>query len=706
MEMTECGAASLAMVMAYFKLYVPLEKLRMDCGVSRDGSNALNLVKAAKSYGFESRGFKYDPDELNVLELPLVIHWNCNHFLVLEGRKGNSFYLNDPASGPRKVTYDEFDRSFTGLALQFRPTETFTKGGAPESLWAALTSRLKNVKSAIFYIFLCSVLMAIPGIIIPTMSRIFVDDVLGPNPDWLLPLILALGVTVLVNLYLTWLQRTAIIKLSVKFIVSSTSRLFSHMLRLPAEFYYQRSPGELQYRLSLNRHLADIISGQAGEVFANLFMVAFYLIIMLQYDLPLAITGLGIAFLNIIVLKLVNKKRQVINQALIQERGKLAGVMVNGIQLIETIKATASDFDFHAKWAGQQAKTVNLEQKMSASSIYTLALPQLLSGINNTTILVFGAWRVINGDLTMGMLVAFQGLMAGFLSPITALTGLGAQIQEARGSVDKINDVLNYSQDPVFKDESINNKDFSGEKIFLDGELELKNITFGYSPLDEPLIEDFSLLLKPGKRIALVGRSGSGKSTVAKIAAGLYKPWSGEVWLDGKPREEYSRQCIENSLAIVDQDIIMFSGTVRDNLTMWNPLKDDRDIIGAAEDAEIHSVITMRSGSYGADMTEGGKNFSGGERQRIEIARALQNNPSILIMDEATSALDPETEKIIDNNIRRRGCSCLIVAHRLSTIRDCEEIIVMDRGKIVQRGSHEELIKNQNNLYAKLIMTE
>jgi NHLM bacteriocin system ABC transporter peptidase/ATP-binding protein len=702
MEMTECGAASLCMVMASHKLFLPLEKVRSDCGVSRDGSNAFNMVKAARSYGFDAKGFNYEPEKLHTLKLPLIIHWDFNHFVVLEGKKGNIFYLNDPASGPRKVSFEEFDKSFTGLALQIVPTDKFKPGGAPEHLFRAILSRLRNVKTAVFYIFLCSILLAVPGIIIPTMSSIFVDDVLGPNPDWLMPLILAMALTILVKVYITWLQRTAILKLSVNFIVSTTAGLFNHMMRLPAEFYFQRSAGELQYRILLNRNIADLISGQAGDIFASLFMVVFYLVVMFQYDVPLAATGVIIAALNVIVLKFVNDKRQTLNQSLIQEKSKMVSVMISGIQMMETIKASAADFDFFSKWAGHQAKTVNAEQRMSVSTIWMSALPQLLSTLNNTAILIFGAWRVMHGDMSMGMLVAFQALMGGFLSPVTMLTQLGARIQESKGSLDKVNDVLNYKRDEVFS----RPEQTEGEKLFLEGDLELRNITYGYSPLGEPLLKDFSLHLKPGRRIALIGRSGSGKSTVAKIASGILRPWSGEILLDGKPVSSYSRRCIENSLAIVDQDIVMFSGTVRDNLTMWNPLKDDKDVIHAASDADIHYAIAGRAGGYGTEMTEGGSNFSGGERQRIEIARTLSNNPSILILDEATSALDPETEKIIDDNLRRRGCSCLIVAHRLSTVRDCEEIIVMDNGEIIQRGTHSELIKDEKGLYASLIRTE
>ncbi|OGV48149.1 MAG: NHLP family bacteriocin export ABC transporter peptidase/permease/ATPase subunit [Lentisphaerae bacterium GWF2_44_16] len=704
MEMTECGAASLSMVMRYYKLFLPLEKLRIDCGVSRDGSNAMNMVRAARSHGFEARGFKHEPDELNMLKLPLILHWNFNHFVVLEGRRGKNFYINDPAGGRRRVDYDEFDRSFTGLALEIKPGENFKPEGRRESLLASLFSRMKNVKTAVFYIFLCSVLLAVPGIIIPTASRIFVDDVLGSNHDWLLPLIVALFLTMLVRSYIVWLQRTAILKLSIKFIVSTASGLFHHILRMPPEFYYQRSPGDLQYRISLNRDIADMLSGDAGEVFASFFMVFFYLIVMFQYDVPLALVGVIIAFLNIIALRMVNRRRQDLNEGCIQAKCKMIGTFVSGIQMIETIKASASDFDFFSKWAGHQAKSINAERKMSVSSVYISALPELLSGLNNAVILVFGAWRVINGDMTMGMLVAFQVLMGGFLGPVATLTGIGAKIQEAKGAVDKINDILNYEKAPVFRETGEHlPKD---DKIFLEGRLEMKNITFGYAPLSEPLIKDFSLLLKPGGRIAVVGRSGSGKSTVAKIAAGLYKPWEGEVLLDGKPAGAYSRQCLERSLAIVDQDIAMFSGTIRENLSMWNPLAPDNDMIKAAMDSDIHLEIAERPGGYGAECIEDGRNFSGGQRQRMEIARSLFNSPSILILDEATSSLDPETEKIIDDNLRRRGCSCLIVAHRLSTIRDCDEIIVMDAGNIVQRGTHEQLMSFSDGFYARLINSE
>ncbi len=704
MENTECGAASLSMILAHYHRYEPLEKLRAECGVSRDGMNALNLVKAARTYGLDARGFRMEPEALNTLELPLILHWNFNHFLVMEGRKGKNIYLNDPANGPRTVTTDEFNRSFTGLALQFIPTENFERGGKPDSLIKGLLSRMENAKMAIFFICLCSILLAVPGIIIPTMSRIFVDKVLGSNPDWLVPLLLAMGVTVLVNLYLTWLQRRGILELSINFLVSSSSKLFYHLLRLPTNFYYQRNPGDIQYRFHLNHQLADVLSGQAGETVANIFMTTFFLIVMFQYDVPLASAALLIAIFNILVVRFVNKRRQLLNQIRVQAKSKLNGVTMGGIQLMEIIKAAVVDFDFFRKWSGHQAQAVNAEAKMGASTITTSAIPQLLSSLNNTAILLFGAWRVIDGDITMGMLVAFQAIVASFLRPVTQLTNIGVQIQEARGCVDKLNDIIRYKEDPCFTRQDTPEK--VSDQVTLEGSLELRNVSFGYSPLAEPFIENFSISVKPGKRVALVGRSGSGKSTVAKIAAGLYQPWEGEVLFDGKTREHYSRRCIEDSLAIVDQEIMMFGGSINDNLSMWNPLKDEDDIIHGAMDACIHQEIAERPKGYSSEIIEGGKNFSGGQRQRLEIARALSNNPKILILDEATSFLDPETEKIIDDNLRRRGCTCLIVAHRLSTIRDCEEIVVMANGKIVERGTHDELIQKTGGAYLKLIQTE
>ena len=704
MEATECGAACLAMVLAHYGRYIPLEQLRVDCGVSRDGSNALHILKAARRHECQAQGLRLALEKLHTVPMPLILFWEFNHFVVLEGRKGNAFFLNDPGRGPIRLTLSQMSDAYTGVALQIRPGHLFKPGGRAPSLWAGIYRLAASMKSAVAFIVLTSVMLAIPGMVIPALSRIFVDEVLGPNANWLAPLIMALGGATLVTVLLTWFQRRAFRSLAVGFITLNTPRMFFRLLRLPMLFHMQRNPGELQFRLGLNNQLAEIIGGPVGGAMVGLFLLIFYGALLLTYDVPLALTGMAIAGVNLIVLIAVARFRKVLNQSLIQEKGKLMALAMSGIQLIETIKASAGEFDFFQRWAGQQAHYLNAEQRMSASTIHVSTLPVFLSALNNAVILLYGAWRVIDGHMTAGMLVAFQFLMAAFLSPVTQITELGSQIQEAKGALDKVEDVENYELDVMFDREFDETESASAFEIR--GELELRQVTFGYSPVAPPVVTDFTLHLRPGSHVAVVGRSGSGKSTVAKLAAGLYRPWSGEVLYDGIPVADWPRVKLERFVAIVDQQIVLFRDPLRNNLSMWNPMMDEENLIRACRDAQIHEDIVARAGGYSADMDEGGGNFSGGQRQRIEIARALSNDPAVLILDEATSALDPETEHRIDHRLRQRGCSCLIVAHRLSTIRDCDEIIVLDNGQVVQRGRHEMLIQDETGVYARMIRAE
>ena len=704
MEATECGAASLAMVLAHYGLYIPLEQLRVDCGVSRDGSNALHVLKAARRYGCQAQGLRLSLEKLDTVSMPLILFWEFNHFVVLEGRKGDVFHLNDPGRGPVRLSFSQMSDAYTGVALQVRPGPLFKPGGRAPSLWAGMYRLTASMKSAIAFIVVTSVMLAIPGMVIPSLSRIFVDDVLGPNANWLGLLLMALGGTTLVSLFLTWLQRLAFRSLAVGFITLNTTRMFFRLLRLPMLFHMQRSPGEIQFRLGLNNQLADMVGGQVGSAVAGLFMLVCYGALLLTYDVPLALTGMAIAGINLIVLTTVARFRKVLNQSLIQEKGKLMAVAMSGIQLIDTIKASAGEFDFFQRWAGQQAHYVNSEQRMSVSTIYVSTLPVLLSALNNAVILLYGAWRVIHGHMTAGMLVAFQFLMVAFLLPVTRITELGSQVQAAKGALDKLDDVDNYELDPLFDREF--DEVEAASAFDIRGELELRGVTFGYSPVAPPVVTDFSLRLRPGSHVAVVGRSGSGKSTVAKLAAGLYRPWSGDVLYDGLPIADWPRRKLERFVAIVDQQIVLFRDSLQNNLSMWNPMMDEENLIRACRDAQIHEDIVERAGGYAADMDEGGGNFSGGQRQRIEIARALTNDPAVLILDEATSALDPETERRMVHHLRQRGCSCLIVAHRLSTIRDCDEIIVLDDGRVVQRGRHEALIQDETGVYARMIRAE
>lgn len=701
MEAVECGAASLAMILGYFGKYVPLEELRIECGVSRDGSKASNMVKAGRKYGLEVKGYRKEPAALRELPLPMIIHWNFNHFLVLEGFGEGMVYLNDPGEGPKTVSEEEFDEAFTGIVLTFQPGPDFKAGGDRPHIVTALKKRLKGSETALTYVILVGLAMVIPGLVIPIFSKIFVDDILlGGKDSWLMPLLLGMGMTAALRGVLTWLQSYYLLRLKTKVALSSSGQFLWHILRLPVEFFSQRYAGDISSRVKSNDRVADLLTGQLATNVLNLITIVFYFFLMVQFSVPLALVGVVTAAANVAYLKYVSEKRTDLNRRLLNDRGAFYGTSMSGLQIIETLKATGSESDFFSKWAGQQAKLLNSEQESGVPTQLLSAIPTFLNAITNAVVLVFGGYIVLSGKLTIGGLVAFQSLMTSFMTPVIGLVGLGGQLQEMEGDMNRLDDVMKYPVDVQAGEDQSGTPPGGIRK--LQGYVELRAVSFGYSRLEPPLLEDFSISLSPGSRVALVGGSGSGKSTVAKIIAGLYQPWSGEIFLDGRVRKELPRAALNNSLAVVDQEISMFEGSVRDNITLWDHSISELDIVRAAKDACIHDDITSRPGGYDALMDEGGTNFSGGQRQRLEIARALAGNPSILVMDEATSALDPLTEKLVDENIRRRGCTCVIVAHRLSTIRDCDEIIVLEKGRVVQRGPHEELINIEGH-YSGLI---
>jgi len=704
LEAVECGAAALGMILGYHGRIVPATTLRRDCGVSRDGSSALNIVKAARRYGMLAKAFSKTVEDLQDIAPPYIVFWNFNHFVVIEGFGENKTFLNDPASGHRSVTDEELEQSFTGIVLVMEPGPAFEKGGRKPSLVKAIGERLAGSAAAIGYCILAGFLLVIPGLATPAFSQIFLDSIFVERRiDWLRPLIVAMTVAVLIQAVLRFIELRYLRRFRIVLSIKLSSRFMWQLLRLPSIFYAQRYSGEVANRSLINDKLAGTLSGKLAQTVIDVVMMGFYAALMLYYDVIITMIGVVFALLNMLVLQRISGQRVEANMQVLQEYGKAHGAAIAGLQGMETIKAGGLESGFFSRWSGYYAKATNARQQLEISNQGLNVLPGFLSSLTGVLVIVVGGYRVINGHLSIGMLVALQSLLNSLMSPMNNLMHLGATFQELQGDLARIDDVLEHPIEeapsggaPALQD--------SFQLVRLKGYVELKNATFGYSPLDEPLIENFNLTIRPGQRVALVGGSGSGKSTIAKLISGEFKLWSGEVRFDGIPREQIPGDVLVNSFGIVAQDIFLFEGTVRDNLSLWDSTIPDQNLIRACQDAVIHDTVLGLPGGYDAVLLEGGGNLSGGQRQRLEIARALVNDPVVLVLDEATSALDAGTEALVIERLRMRGCSCIVVSHRLSTIRDCDEIIVLEKGQVVERGTHEALWASKSH-YAGLIRT-
>ena len=705
LEALECGAACLTMILAYYGKWIPLEQVRVDCGVSRDGSSAKNVLRAARSYGLTAKGYRYEPEQLKENgTFPCIIHWNFNHFVVLCGFKGDKAVLNDPAKGNYAVSMDMFDKSFTGICLLFEPTGDFEPSGKPKSVLAFAKKRLAGAGAAVAFVTLTTLIASLISVIQPVFSRIFLDRLLTrENPEWFYPFLGALALLSAAQLIVEFVKAKASIKIEGKLAIVGDTTFLWKVLRMPMEFFSQRMTGDIQQRQSTNATIASTLVNTFAPLALNAVMMVFYLVVMIRYSWILSLVGLSSIVLNLLMSRIISKKRINITRVQMRDAGKLAGTTVAGIEMIETIKAGGAENGFFEKWSGYQASVNTQQVKFARLNEYLGMIPNLITSLTNTAVLILGVWLTMQGEFTVGMILAFQGFLVSFTQPATTLISAGQTIQEMRTQMERVEDVMEYPTDVNCGDESEASEDAEFDK--LSGALEMKDVTFGYSRLGEPLIEHFNLSLKPGSRVAFVGGSGCGKSTLSKLISGLYQPWSGEILFDGRPAKEIDRGVFTGSLAVVDQDIILFEDTIRNNIKMWDTSIEDFEMILAAKDAQLHEDIMQRDGGYDYVITEGGKDFSGGQRQRIEIARVLAQDPTIIILDEATSALDARTEYEVVRSIKDRGITCIVVAHRLSTIRDCDEIIVMDRGKVVERGTHEELYA-KNGRYTQLVSNE
>ncbi len=702
MEATECGAASLAMVLAHYGLWLPLEQLRKECGVNRDGSKASNVLRAARKLGCEAAGYRVMADDLRGEDFPLIIHWEFNHFVVLEGIRGDTVYLNDPGVGRRTVTWKDFKGSYTGIALEVRPGPDFIKMGHRYSVVKDIKAKLWKDKWAALFVILIGVCMLICQLASPVMSQIFLDDILtGKHKDWMTTLMIAMTLCFILSGILSFLRSWCLTRWQQKITLSDSGSFFWHLLRLPMEFFQQRFSGEIASRAAFTESIAAVLSNQAATCLLDFLTAIFFLLLLFEYSPSLTVIGVCFSLVDLGVFLYLRRRLTDLSMRLQQEAAKAYGNSMNGIQMIETIKANGNEADFFYKVTGYHAKVLSTSQHIALLSQTTSMLPMLLSGVNGALIMTIGGFSIMEGLMTAGTFMAFQSLMGNFQAPFNNMVALGQTLQSTEMQMQRLNDVQRYKIDSLNYPE----EEPEFEASSLTGRMELRDISFGYSSLEAPLLENINMVIEPGHWVAVVGASGSGKSTLGKVVTGLYEQWGGEVLFDGHPRREIPRSVIINSVSSVDQEVFQMSGTVRENISMFDPTISQEDIMAAAKDACIHDDILKLNGSYNAMVDEGGRNFSGGQRQRLEIARALAGNPSFLVLDEATSALDPLTEEDIMRNIRRRGCACMVIAHRLSTIRDCDEIIVLEKGHIVERGRHTQLMEAKGPYY-RLIMEQ
>ncbi|MCQ4079532.1 NHLP family bacteriocin export ABC transporter peptidase/permease/ATPase subunit [Streptomyces sp. RB6PN25] len=702
MEAVECGAAALAMVLAHYGRHVPLEELRIACGVSRDGSRASNLLKAARSYGLTAKGMQMEPAALAEVRPPAILFWEFNHFVVHDGlgrrlgRRG--VHLNDPARGRRFVPMEEFDSSFTGVVLTFEPGTTFRRGGRKPGIMGALPARLRGTTGTMLAALIASFLLVVVGAAVPALSRTYIDMFLFGNQTSLLPVLFAsMATTVVLTAVLTALQQANLLRGRIISSTLSSARFLRHLFRLPVTFFAQRNPADLVQRLQSNDTVAETLARDLAAAAVDAVVVVVYAVLLWTYDPQLTVIGVLLALFNVVALRLVIRLRSTGVQKLRADTARLTNTSYSGLQLIETMKATGGENGYFRRWAGQHATTLDLQQRLGVPSAALAVVAPTLAALNSALILLIGGLRAVEGHVSIGLLVAFQALVTSFTAPVTRLNGVAGRVQDFAADVARLKDVESFPGDA-----RLAGAESDPRVRRLSGHVTLESITFGYNPLDKPLLTDFSLSVGPGRQVALVGGSGSGKSTVSRLVAGLYKPWEGEIRIDGQRLEEISRSSLSASVSFVDQDIFLFEGTVRDNVALWDPSIPDEAVVAALKDAAVLDVVTRRPGGIHSRVEQDGRNFSGGQRQRLEIARALVRQPSVLVLDEVTSALDAETEQVIIDNLRRRGCACVVIAHRLSTVRDSDEIVVLDHGSVVERGRHEELIA-AGGTYAELV---
>ncbi|MFM7548686.1 MAG: NHLP family bacteriocin export ABC transporter peptidase/permease/ATPase subunit [Cyanobacteriota bacterium] len=705
MEATECGAACLAILLRHYGRVVPLLELRQVCGVTRDGSDAASLLRAGKLYGLEGKGYRMDLAALRQQKPPLILFWEFNHFLILEGFQGQRVAINDPASGPRWVSLDTFSAAFTGVVLQLQPGPTFRRGGRVPNPWLLVGSRLRQEWRPALFSLLAGLLLILPQLAMPVFTQIYIDDVWGSAlRQWLKPMLWAMALTIALQAIGNQLQLLGNRHLSRRLETRGALGFERHVLALPDGFFRQRYAGDVSQRQMLNRQVADFISLRLLPLLSGVLLLVLYLLLTLAYSPLLGLVVTLTTALNALMVMISLRQQRDATLQLQKDSGKAEGTLMAALYEIDMVKSTSIESDVLQRFDGHQRKVQSFLHQLSLRQAALGLVPTLLNQLNTLGVLFVGFLLVLDGRLTLGMLLAAQQVAAGLKGEVDRLVAFVADLPDIETAVLRLQDVLDNPRDPLLLTVTPPSlPPWPADREQLSGQVDIQDLTYSFAPVRPPLIQGLNVSIAPGMRVALVGASGSGKSTLVRLIAGLLQPSSGAILFDGYPITAIPRAVAVASIAMVQQEIAIYGMSIRDNLCLWRDALTDEQLLTACHDAQLMEVIEALPDGLNSLLAEGGRNLSGGQRQRLELARALLQDPSILILDEATSALDATTEQRVEEALRRRACTQIVVAHRLSTVRDADLILVLERGQVVQRGRHVELISDPDGAYAKLV---
>jgi ATP-binding cassette, subfamily B, bacterial len=700
MSAVECGLACLAMVLSYHGRQTSIAELRAQSGLGRDGLSALSIVKIARNYNMRVRAISLQHADFRNIPLPAIVHWEFNHFLVVERSSSKGVSVVDPAQGRRQLTSEEFDQGFTGIAITLEPGVNFDRSMASSklSLREYMLQYARQTPTTIVQVVGASLLLQCFGLVLPLLTKFVIDELLPLKINSLMPL-LAVGIILLVitQSLATLLRDWLLVYLRARIDMQMMLDFFERLLTLPYAFFQVRSSGDLLSRMGSNTVIRDTLSNQLISTFLDSGTVIIYFIILTWQSLPFAGLALGLGMLQVILLLTSNRAIHELSRKELAAQGKSQGYMAEALSGMATLKAAGAEQQAMEQWTNLFLEQLNISVRRNYLSVILSNIMTALRMLTPLALLWLGALEVLNGSFSTGTMFALNALAASFLTPLGSLVSSGQSLQVVRAHFERLTDVSSAEPEQ--------DRTKALPPPYLSGRIQLNHVSFRYDAENQDVLRDINLQIEAGQKVALVGRTGSGKSTLGKLLLGLYLPTQGQILYDNFPLSNLDYQEVRRQFGVVMQDTSLFSGSVRQNIALHDNSMENEKIVKAAQLAAIHQDILQMPMGYETLVSEGGSALSGGQRQRLAIARAIAHNPAILLLDEATSSLDVLTEQQVEQNLHAVDCTQVIIAHRLSTIRDADVIVVLDRGNIVEKGSHFELMV-RNGYYAQLVRSQ